>query len=113
MALPEVDWQATLMAGHHTLWGRSGCWACRTHRRAGGGRVGQRAGDRVAGRMLLVSAALDPGADTPTASVPPIDPALTGFTTEPPGAPRLYYATVSWLGSLMNDLARIAHGSRE
>lgn len=20
------DWQATLMAGHHTLWGRSGCW---------------------------------------------------------------------------------------
>ena len=60
--------------------------------------------------MLLVSAALDPGGDTPTASVPPIDPALPGFTTEPPGAPRLYYATVSWLGSLMTDLSHIPRG---
>ena len=64
----------------------------------------------MAGRMLLVSAALDPGGDTPTAPVPLIDPALPGSTTEPPGAPRLYYAAVSWLDSLMTDLARIASG---
>ncbi|MFD5792941.1 FUSC family protein [Streptomyces diastatochromogenes] len=114
VVLPEVDWQATLMAGHHTLWGSERLLGP-PHAPPGPAAAESVSGlgDRVAGRMLLVSAALDPGADTPTASVPPIDPALTGFTTEPPGAPRLYYATVSWLGSLMNDLARIAHGSRE
>ncbi|MFG2123585.1 FUSC family protein [Streptomyces sp. NPDC048710] len=111
VTLPEVDWQATLMAGHHTLWGSErlleppltglGPAAAES---AGG------LGDRVAGRMLLVSAALDPSGDTPTAPLPLLDPALAGFATEPPGAPRLYYATVSWLGSLMTDLSRIARG---
>ncbi|MFJ9867636.1 FUSC family protein [Streptomyces sp. NPDC101165] len=111
VALPEVDWQATLMAGHHTLWGSErlleppltglGPAAAES---AGG------LGDRVAGRMLLVSAALDPGGDTPTAPLPALDPSPAGFATEPPGAPRLYYATVSWLGSLMTDLSRIAPG---
>ncbi|MFF3505686.1 FUSC family protein [Streptomyces sp. NPDC003247] len=111
---PEVDWQATLIAGHHTLWGAQrlleppltelGPEAAES---VGG------LGDRVAGRMLLVSAALDPQGDTPTAPLPLIDPALAGFATEPPGAPRLYYATVSWLDSLMTDLARIARGGPE
>ncbi len=63
--------------------------------------------------MLLVSAALDPGADTPTGQIPLVDPAIQGPLTEPPGAPRLYYATVSWLDSLMTDLRRIPRGSPE
>ncbi|WP_250402805.1 FUSC family protein [Streptomyces cellostaticus] len=106
--LPGVDWQAALIAGHHTLWGSErllepppvplGPAAAES---AGG------LGDRVAGRMLLVSAALDPGCDTPAALVPRLDPALAGFGAEPPGAPRLYYATVAWLSALMTDLARI------
>lgn len=66
-------------------------------------------GDRVAGRMLLIPAALDPGADTPTGRTPLMDPVRVGPVAEPTGAPRLYYATVSWLDSLMTDLTRIAH----
>lgn len=110
VALPGVDWQATLIAGHHTLWGSerllepplSGLGPAAAES-AGG------LGERVAGRMLLVSAALDPGDDTPTARSPLIDPALAAFGTEPRDAPRLYYATVSWLDSLLTDLARIAY----
>ncbi len=49
--------------------------------------------------MLLVSAALDPGGDTPATTGPLIDPDLAGSTAEPPGAPRRYYATVAWLNS--------------
>ncbi|WP_317447137.1 FUSC family protein [Streptomyces collinus] len=111
VAVPAVDSQATLIAGHHTLWGSqrllepplAGLVP------AAADSVG-RQGDRVCGRMLLVSAALDPGGDTPAASVPRIVPNPTAFTEEPPGAPRLYYATASWLNSLMTDLTRIAHG---
>ncbi|MEU6476519.1 FUSC family protein [Streptomyces sp. NPDC047017] len=109
--LPGVDWQATLMAGHHTLWGSQRL--LRPPLTALGPAAAESAGalgERVAGRMLLVSAALDPGGDTPTAPVPLIDPAFAEFGTEPPEAPRLYYATVSWLESLMTDLARIARG---
>jgi hypothetical protein len=110
----SVDWQATLMAGHHTLWGSERLLASPP---TGLGSVAAESvsglGDRVAARMLLVSAALDPGADTPTGRFPLIDPALGGSVTEPPGAPRLYYATVSWLDSLMTDLTRIAHGGAE
>ncbi|MFJ9817481.1 FUSC family protein [Streptomyces sp. NPDC101151] len=112
--LPEVDWQATLMAGHHTLWGSERLLEPPLTA------LGQTAaesvsglGDRVAGRMLLVSAALDPGGDTPTGPVPLIAPALPDFATEPPGAPRRYFAAVSWLGSLMTDLGRIARGGPE
>lgn len=109
-----VDWQATLMAGHHTLWGSERLLAPPL---TGLGSVAAESvsglGDRVAARMLLISAALDPGADTPTGRFPLIDPALVGLCTEPPGVPRLYYATVSWLDSLMTDLIRIAHGSPE
>ncbi|MFH7599110.1 FUSC family protein [Streptomyces racemochromogenes] len=63
-------------------------------------------GDRVAGRMLLVSAHLDPGGDNPP--VPALrDPAYRGSAAEPPGAPRRYYAAVSWLDSLTTDLERV------
>ncbi|MEV7244639.1 FUSC family protein [Streptomyces sp. NPDC093248] len=105
-ALPSVDWQATLIAGHHTLWGSERLLEpppATLGPDAAESAAGL--GDRVAGRMLLVSAALDPGCDTPAAPVPRLD--LAGFTAEPPGAPRLYYATVSWLSALMTDLARI------
>ncbi|MFD9006252.1 FUSC family protein [Streptomyces sp. NPDC059582] len=113
-ALPGVDWQATLMAGHHTLWGSQRLLEPPLARLvpAAAESVGG-LGDRVCGRMLLVSAALDPGGDTPTAPVPRIAPAVEGFASGPPGAPRLYYATVSWLDSLMTDLARIARGGPE
>ncbi|AOR37630.1 hypothetical protein BFF78_40460 [Streptomyces fodineus] len=106
-----VDWQATLMAGHHTLWGSERLLTPPLIR------LGPAAaesvsvlGERVAGRMLLVSAALDPGSDTPTGPIPLIGPVLEQAVTEPSGAPRLYYATVSWLGSLMADLTRMARG---
>ncbi|MFF7356147.1 FUSC family protein [Streptomyces filipinensis] len=112
--LRSVDWQATLMAGHHTLWGSD---RLLTPPLTGLGTAAAESvnglGERVAGRMLLVSAALDPGADTPTGQIPLVDPAIQGPLTEPPGAPRLYYATVSWLDSLMTDLRRIPRGSPE
>ncbi|OLZ69031.1 FUSC family protein [Streptomyces sp. IMTB 2501] len=106
-----VDWQATLMAGHHTLWGSDRLLTPPlTALGPAAAESVSGLGERVAGRMLLVSAALDPGADTPTGRIPLLDPALEGSVTEPPGAPRLYYATVSWLESLMTDLTRIARG---
>ncbi|MEU9096790.1 FUSC family protein [Streptomyces sp. NPDC048361] len=104
----QVDWQATLIAGHHALWGSDRLLEppqCRLGPAAATA-VGA-LGERVAGRMLLVSAALDPGDDTPTAPLRPFDPALTAFAAEPPDAPRLYYATVSWLDALLNDLSHI------
>ncbi|WP_225823843.1 FUSC family protein [Streptomyces naphthomycinicus] len=110
---PTVDWQTTLIAGHHTLWGSTRLLepplAVLSPTAAESART---LGDRVAGRMLLVSAALDPGDDTPTAALPLVDPALAGFVAEPPGAPRRYYATVAWLESLLTDLTRIAQGDR-
>ncbi|MEU3844816.1 FUSC family protein [Streptomyces sp. NPDC028635] len=111
---PAVDWQATLMAGHHTLWGSQRLLEPPQPEL---GPVAAEAlagvGERVAGRMLLVSAALDPGGDTPSAPVPAIDVTFAEFAAEPPDAPRLYYATVSWLESLTADLARISAGPRE
>ncbi|WKE73162.1 MULTISPECIES: FUSC family protein [unclassified Streptomyces] len=111
--LPGVDWQAALMAGHHTLWGSERlleppCTGLGPTATAVSG-----LGDRVAGRMLLVSAALDPGGDTPTGPVPRLARSLAGADAEPPGAPRLYYATVSWLDSLMADLSRITRAGGE
>ncbi|MGW7342309.1 FUSC family protein [Streptomyces sp. NPDC054854] len=107
------DWQATLMVGHHTLWGADRLLVPAERIVAPPmGREPATAvtalGDRVAGRMLLVSARLDPGGDTPYAPIPLRDPTFAGFTAEPPGAPRLYYAAASWLDSLMTDLERIA-----
>lgn len=109
--LPKVDWQATLIAGHHTLWGSERLLEPPLVELAPGAAesIGT-LGERLAGRMLLVSAALDPGGDTPTAPVPMIDPAFTKAAAGPPGTPRLYYATAAWLESLASDLTRIAGG---
>ncbi|WP_329599664.1 FUSC family protein [Streptomyces pseudovenezuelae] len=108
---PAVDWQATLMAGHHTLWGAQRLLEPPIAELGPvAAEVLAGAGERVAGRMLLVSAALDPGGDTPNASVPAIDGSFAEFAAEPPDAPRLYYAAVSWLESLTTDLTRIGSG---
>jgi hypothetical protein len=109
-----VDWQATLMAGHHTLWGSQRLLEP-PHAVLGpaAAEALTGVGERVAGRMLLVSAALDPGGDTPSAPVPSIEMTLAESTAEPADAPRLYYATVSWLESLTADLARIGAGPGE
>ncbi|MCS0605404.1 FUSC family protein [Streptomyces sp. LP11] len=106
--LRGVDWQAVLIAGHHTLWG-SGRLLEPPQPRLGPVAAEQAGalGERVAGRMLLVSAALDPGDDTPTAPPPRVDPAMACATADPADAPRLYYATTSWLDSLLIDLTRI------
>ncbi|MET9734601.1 FUSC family protein [Streptomyces sp. NPDC006458] len=110
-AAAAVDWQATLIAGHHTLWGSERLLAPPPSGLSGAPADSlARLGDRVAARMLLVSAALDPGADTPTAPPPRTAPDRAEFLAEPPGAPRLYYATVAWLDSLAADLTRIAGG---
>ncbi|MFG2794592.1 FUSC family protein [Streptomyces sp. NPDC048419] len=112
--LSAVDWQAALMAGHHTLWGSQRLLASPlTLLLPDAADPVSRLGDRVCGRMLLVSAALDPGGDTPAALIPLIDPAIECSTAGPPGAPRLYYATVSWLDGLITDLARITRGGQE
>ncbi|WP_239697607.1 FUSC family protein [Streptomyces sp. F-1] len=109
VAPAAVDWQAALMAGHHTLWGSQRLLEPpRTGLGPPAAGTVSRLGDRVAGRMLLVSAALDPGGDTPEAPLPRFDRTLAGADAEPPGAPGLYYATVSWLDSLMADLSRLA-----
>ncbi|MFE4682980.1 FUSC family protein [Streptomyces sp. NPDC056721] len=106
------DWQATLMAAHHTLWGADRLLVPPERTVAPPLELGptaavSRLGDRVAGRMLLVSARLDPSGDTPQDPVPLRDPDLDDFEVEPPGAPRVYYAAVSWLDALMTDLERI------
>ncbi|MEU3407759.1 FUSC family protein [Streptomyces sp. NPDC006670] len=112
---PGPDWQAALMTGHHVLWGADRLTAPPDgpappavpplDPEPAAGLAG--IGDRVAGRMLLVSAHLDPGGDTPAVPAPLRDPAYRGFTAEPPGAPRRYYAAASWLDSLMTDLERV------
>lgn len=109
-----TDWQAALMAGHHTLWGADRLLAPAAPGRAEVPALGRapaaaltRLGDRVAGRMLLASARLDPGGDTPMAPPLPHDPDDDGFAAQPEGAPRRYYATASWLDALTTDLERI------
>lgn len=107
----SVDWQATLIAGHHTLWGSERLLAPPvTVLPPATARAVEALGERMAGRMLLVSAALDPGADTPSTPVPRIEPVSTEFSAEPVGAPRRYYAVVEWLESLAADLTRISRG---
>ncbi|MFG2331553.1 FUSC family protein [Streptomyces sp. NPDC048604] len=120
----EPDWQAGLMMGHHTLWGSDRLLvpppppagpdgptvAPPLGREAAAGLL--RLGDRVAGRMLLVSAAADPGGDTPETPVQLRDPAVASFEAEPADASPAYYVAVSWLDGLVSDLERITGGGR-
>jgi uncharacterized membrane protein YccC len=107
---PAVDWQVTLIAVHHTLWGSARLLEPPlTELGPAAAESTAALGDRVAGRMLQVSAALDPGTDTPTVPVPLIDPSLAEFTAQPQDASRPYYAAESWLASLMTDLTRITY----
>ncbi|MEU7387369.1 FUSC family protein [Streptomyces tanashiensis] len=114
--LPPVgqDWQAALIAGHHTLWGADRLLVPPEPvvvpplgREPAESLI--RAGDRVAAGMLLTSARMDPSGDTGETPVPlPIPTASATFADDPPGATRAYYATVSWLASLTTDLVRLA-----
>ncbi|MFB7943122.1 FUSC family protein, partial [Streptomyces sp. NPDC056049] len=71
-----------------------------------------RAGDRVAARMLLISARTDPTGDTAEPPLPPPDPPAPAlFPDAPPGTPHAYYATMAWLASLTTDLERLAGGA--
>ncbi|MFF8381295.1 FUSC family protein [Streptomyces sp. NPDC015661] len=105
------DWQAALIAGHHTLWGADRLLVppepvvVPPLGRAAAESV-VRAGDRVAAGMLLTSARMDPTGDTVGTPAPLHAP--TASADAPPGAPRGYYAAVSWLASLTTDLARLA-----
>ncbi|MFC9389219.1 FUSC family protein [Streptomyces venezuelae] len=106
------DWQATLISGHHVLWGADRLLVppeplvvppLPREPAAAATRIG----DRVAACMLLVSQRLDPGPDPPGAPVELRATAAGEVSRDPPGAPRLYYATAEWLGSLRADLERI------
>ncbi|MER7948792.1 FUSC family protein [Streptomyces sp. NPDC096079] len=107
------DWQAALIAGHHTLWGADRLLVPPEPTVAPplGTPAAEsviRAGDRVAAGMLLTSARMDPTGDTaesPTGLQGPVVPAAVA--EDPPDAPRAYYATVSWLASLTRDLVRL------
>ncbi|MEV7280903.1 FUSC family protein [Streptomyces sp. NPDC093111] len=108
------DWQAALIAGHHTLWGADRLLVPAEPvvvpplgRDSSESVI--RAGDRVAAGMLLTSARMDPTGDTGDTPVPLRLPTASAVTAaEPPGAPRAYYATVAWLASLTTDLERLA-----
>ncbi|MGW6420192.1 FUSC family protein [Streptomyces sp. NPDC055055] len=113
------DWQAALIAGHHTLWGADRLLVPAEPvvvpplgPEASEALV--RSGDRVAAGMLLTSARMDPTGDTAETPVPLHAPtASAALAAEPPGAPRAYYATVSWLASLTIDLERLVAESRD
>ncbi|WP_318212501.1 FUSC family protein [Streptomyces sp. SJL17-1] len=106
------DWQAALMSGHHTLWGAGRLLVPPEATvvpplSPEPAEAVTRIGDRVAAGMLLVSARLDPGGDTPGTPVAVGARAFADFDAEPPGAPRPYYAAAEWLDSLMTDVERI------
>ncbi|MEU3693264.1 FUSC family protein [Streptomyces narbonensis] len=108
------DWQAALIAGHHTLWGADRLLVPAEPvvipplgREASESVI--RTGDRVAAAMLLTSARMDPTGDTAETPAPLHAPtASVTLAADPPGAPRAYYATMSWLASLATDLERLA-----
>ncbi|WP_225804060.1 FUSC family protein [Streptomyces sp. NK15101] len=108
------DWQAALIAGHHTLWGADRLLVPPDPvvvpplgREAAESVI--RTGDRVAADMLLASARIDPTGDTVETPVPLHAPTASATAVDdPPAAPRVYYATVSWLASLTTDLVRLA-----
>ncbi|MFD3540824.1 FUSC family protein, partial [Streptomyces sp. NPDC058662] len=130
---PAVDWQAVLLTGHHTLWGAERVLVPPAP--AAGPPVPvavppldpgvaaevTRLGDRVAGRMLLLSSVLDPVGGslwTPAPDAGPPEEDLDAPGAVPPGAPSGYYAARAWLESLLADLDRIAdsaprHGAEQ
>ncbi|MFH7334612.1 hypothetical protein [Streptomyces sp. KHY 26] len=80
-----VGWQAALMAGHHTLWGSERLPEPPYTGRGPAAATVAGLGDRVAGRMLPVSATLDRGGDTPSGPVPRLARSLPGADAEPSG----------------------------
>ncbi|MFI8291398.1 FUSC family protein [Streptomyces sp. NPDC085614] len=126
-----VDWQAALLAGHHTLWGAERVLLPPASAEVPVGPVTvpplepavaaalTRLGERVAGRMLLLSAVLDENAQAERVPVPPPlaarssgRPSEDETATEVAGAwtPSGSYAADAWLRSLLLDLDRITGG---
>ncbi|MFD7556781.1 FUSC family protein [Streptomyces sp. NPDC059835] len=113
-----LDWQSVLLAGHHTLWGAGRVLAPPASGRGPADLHALplepaaaaeliRLGDRVAGRMLMLSAVLDPIEDSRQAPAAPY--AYDGGAgTVPAGEPSGFYAADAWLASLLADLDRIA-----
>ncbi|MEU6882458.1 FUSC family protein [Streptomyces sp. NPDC046712] len=121
-----VDWQAVLLTGHHTLWGSERLLAPPPTLPAEGAaepivvaplepavaEVVTRLGDRVAGRMLLLSAVLDPMWDAPPPSALDASPtAADASETAPDEAPGSFYAVEAWLAAMLQDLERIDRSS--
>ncbi|MFE5485806.1 FUSC family protein [Streptomyces sp. NPDC056527] len=121
-----VDNQAVLLTGHHALWGAERLLAAPPPvpaEKAPGpvdvaplepavAAVVTRLGDRVAGRMLLLSALLDPTGDAPPPAVPDLPSrAADASETAPAEAPGGFYAVESWLEALLQDLERIDRSS--
>ncbi|MEV4945686.1 FUSC family protein [Streptomyces sp. NPDC053755] len=123
-----VDWQAVLLAGHHTLWGAERVLVPPVP--ATGPPVPvvapplgpaesaavMRLADHVAGRMLLLSAVLAPDGASSQVRVPgpvpdawPEEPGATGAVSA--ATPNSYYAADAWLDALLPDLDRITDGA--
>ncbi|MEV7521835.1 FUSC family protein [Streptomyces sp. NPDC091371] len=125
---PSVDWHAVLLTGHHTLWGADrvlvpppepvpGSAAGRPPApvlvpplEPAAAAALTRLGDRVAGRMLLLSAVLDPMEEAREAGDAPPYEDGGASRTAPAGAPNGYYAVDAWLEGLLADLERITGG---
>ncbi|MFI1456195.1 FUSC family protein [Streptomyces roseus] len=115
---PGPDWQATVMTGHHVLWGAGRVLGSADGRPlAGGEAAGLREyAARVAAGLRRAAAVADlprgsrdgrspggPGDLLPETLTPPTEAA-------PPDAGLLYFATTAWLDSLTADLETIASG---
>ncbi|MFB7375361.1 FUSC family protein [Streptomyces sp. NPDC056222] len=122
-----VDWHAALLTGHHTLWGSERLLSAPPTVAVEGSAEPvvveplepavaaalTRLGDRVAGRMLLLSAVLDPMGDAPPALAHGAPgPVGDASETSPAEAPGRFYAVEAWLEALLQDLERIDRSSR-
>ncbi|MEU8774259.1 FUSC family protein [Streptomyces sp. NPDC048606] len=116
---PARDWQTVLLTGHHTLWGVERALAPPvTSKRGPDPRAAvavTRLGDRVAGRMLLQSATLDPLGGAPPPALRPAGVEAWEATHHdgPDDATGGFYAADAWLRSLLLDLERLAQGPPE
>ncbi|MEU8519004.1 FUSC family protein [Streptomyces sp. NPDC048577] len=120
----QPDWQAVLLAGHHTLWGaervlepepepepepRGAAAAVTVPPLEPAAAVAlTRLGERVAGRMLLLSAALDALGYAPWPETPVGRPGPGTTEVEPAPTGTGYHTADAWLHSLLADLERLA-----
>lgn len=118
----QPDWQAVLLAGHHTLWGAERVLEPEPEPEPRGAAAAvtvpplepaaavalTRLGERVAGRMLLLSAALDALGYAPWPETPVGRPGPGTTEVEPAPTGTGYHTADAWLHSLLADLERLA-----